>query len=229
MGKLVFIVGKSGMGKSTSLRSLNPDETFIMNTDQKPLPFKKFESKYSEEKGNYKKSSSIDEVINTLKDVHKNKPHVKTFIIDTWSRIMTDHIMSKAFRTGKGFEKWGKFSGAMYDLMNIINDKVRDDLNVYLFAHPETHYDEAGFPMERVAVQGKQLEKFVPESFSSIVLYCEVKTAPGQPNEHVFRTRTSGNDTCKTPLEMFVDEDENPLETIPNDLVLVDEAINAYY
>jgi energy-coupling factor transporter ATP-binding protein EcfA2 len=229
MGKLVFIVGKSGMGKSTSLRSLNPDETFIMNTDQKPLPFKKFESKYSEEKGNYKKSSSIDEVISTLKDVHKNKPHVKTFIIDTWSRIMTDHIMSKAFRTGKGFEKWGKFSGAMYDLMNIINDKVRDDLNVYLFAHPETHYDEAGFPMERVAVQGKQLEKFVPESFSSIVLYCEVKTAPGQPNEHVFRTRTSGNDTCKTPLEMFVDEDENPLETIPNDLVLVDEAINAYY
>ena len=229
MGKLVFIVGKSGMGKSTSVRSLNPDETFIMNTDQKPLPFKKFESKYSEEKGNYKKSSSIDEVISTLKDVHKNKPHVKTFIIDTWSRIMTDHIMSKAFRTGKGFEKWGKFSGAMYDLMNIINDKVRDDLNVYLFAHPETHYDEAGFPMERVAVQGKQLEKFVPESFSSIVLYCEVKTAPGQPNEHVFRTRTSGNDTCKTPLEMFVDEDENPLETIPNDLVLVDKAINAYY
>lgn len=223
MGKLVFIVGKSGMGKSTSLRNLDPSKTFIMNTDQKPLPFKKFEEKYSEEKGNYKKSSNIDEVINALKDVHKNKPEVKTFIIDTWSRIMTDHVMSKSFRASKGFEKWGKFSGGMYDLMNIINDKVRDDLHVYLFAHPEVHYDDAGFGIERVAVQGKQLERFVPESFSSIVLYCEVKRAPGQPNEHVFRTTTNGSDTCKTPIDMFEEEH------ISNDLSIVDKAINEYY
>jgi energy-coupling factor transporter ATP-binding protein EcfA2 len=223
MGKLVFIVGKSGMGKSTSLRNLNPDETFILNTDQKPLPFKKFDAKFSEEKGNYKKTSDIHEVIDTLKDVHKNRPEVKTFVIDTFSRIMTDHIMSKTFRTNNGFEKWGKFSAAIYDLMNIVNDKVRDDLTVYLFAHPETHYDEAGFPAERVAVQGKQLEKFVPESFSTIVVYCETKSAPGLPNEHVFRTKTTGSDTCKTPMEMF--EEDN----IPNDLTLINEAIEAYY
>lgn len=39
MGKLIFIVGKSGMGKSTSLRNLNPDETVIINTDQKTITF----------------------------------------------------------------------------------------------------------------------------------------------------------------------------------------------
>jgi hypothetical protein len=229
MGKLVFIVGKSGMGKSTSLRNLDPGSTVILNTDQKPLPFKKFGEKYSEDKKNYRKTSDIKAVLSTISKVNEKMPHVKTVVVDTWSRIMTDHVMSKGFRSAKGFEKWGKFSAAMYDLMNLINDETRDDLHVYLFAHPETHYDEAGFPMERVAVQGKQLEKFVPESFSSIVLYCEVKSAPGQPNEHIFRTMSSGSDTCKTPMGMFEDEDGNPVESIPNDLTLVDEAINAYY
>ena len=223
MGKLVFIVAKSGSGKSTALRNLNPDETFIANTDQKPLPFKKFEDLYSEEKGNYLQTSDIRKVTSALKDVHKNQLHIKTFVVDTWSRIMTDYIMGKTFRGASGFQKWGDFAADMYDLLNIINDKVRGDLTVYLMAHPETHYDDSGFALERIAVQGKQLEKFVPESFSSIVLYGEIQTAPGQPNKHVFRTLNSGSDTCKTPIDMFEGE------FIDNDLVLVNEAINEYY
>ena len=34
-------------GKSTSLRTLNPKETFIINVASKPLPFKGWRSKYS--------------------------------------------------------------------------------------------------------------------------------------------------------------------------------------
>jgi hypothetical protein len=55
------------------------------------------------------------------------------------------------------------------------------------------------------------------------VLYAEVKKTPGQPNRHVFRTISSGSDTCKTPLEMFDDEE------IDNDLTLVESAIRDYY
>ena len=51
MAQLVFLVGKSGMGKSTSLRNLNPEETVIINTDQKALPFKQFGKKYNEATG----------------------------------------------------------------------------------------------------------------------------------------------------------------------------------
>ena len=40
MAELVAIVGNSGTGKSTSLRNLNPEETFIISTTGKPLPFK---------------------------------------------------------------------------------------------------------------------------------------------------------------------------------------------
>jgi GTPase SAR1 family protein len=222
MGQLVFVVGKSGMGKSTSLRNLNSDETVIINTDQKPLPFKKFTEKYNVEKGNYTKTSNIDEVIAKLKESNKN-PKIKTVIVDTWSRIMTDTVMSPNFRAEKGFDKWTKMSGSQYDLINAINERLRDDLIVYLFTHPETHYDESGFSSERIAVQGRQLEKFVPESFSSIVLYAEVKKTPGQPNRHLFRTVTTGSDTCKTPIEMFSEAE------IDNDLTLVNDAIREYY
>lgn len=222
MGQLIFVVAKSGMGKSTSLRNLNPDETVIVNTDQKPLPFPKSKELYSEEKGNYIKSSDTTKVLNRLKQAHK-EPKIKTFVIDTWSRVMTDFIMSGAFRSSTGFDKWNNLSGSQYDLLNTINEKVRDDLNVYLFAHPETIQDENGFLRERIAVQGKQLEKFAPESFSSVVLYAEIKAFPGKPNEHIFRTRNSGADTCKTPIGMFEDAE------ISNDLVLVNEAVNAYF
>lgn len=222
MAQLVFLVGKSGMGKSTSLRNLNPEETVIINTDQKALPFKNFSAKYSEEKRNYRKTSDINIVISTLQKVN-TLPHVKTVIIDTWSRIMTDTVMSQSFRAEKGFDKWSKMAAAQYDLINTINDVMRDDIIVYLIAHPETHYDEAGFASERIGVQGKMLERFVPESFSTIVLYAEIVKTPGQPNRHVFRTVSSGNDTCKTPLEMFEDN------LIDNDLVEVNKAIREYY
>ena len=41
--------------------------------------------------------------------------------------------------------------------------------------------------------------------------------------EYWFSTRNSGNDTVKTPMDMF------PSELIPNDLKAVDDAICAYY
>ena len=36
----VIVVGKSGSGKSTSLRNLNPERTAVLNTERKQLPFK---------------------------------------------------------------------------------------------------------------------------------------------------------------------------------------------
>jgi hypothetical protein len=222
MAQLIYLVGKSGMGKSTSLRNLNPDETVIINTDQKALPFKDFSAKYSEEKRNYRKTSDISIVISTLQKVN-TLPNVKTVVIDTWSRIMTDTVMSQSFRAEKGFDKWSKMAAAQYDLINTVNDVMRDDIIVYLIAHPETHYDDSGFSSERIGVQGKMLERFVPESFSTIVLYSEIVKTPGQPNRHVFRTVSSGSDTCKTPLEMFEED------LIDNDLVNVNNTIREYY
>jgi hypothetical protein len=222
VGILAFGVAKTGSGKSTSLRNLDENETVIINSDQKALPFRRFEERYNEKKGNYLQSSNTADILSKLKEANKNSK-IKTVVIDTWSRIMTDAVMSKDFRATKGFDKYMKMAGGQYDLLNIINEKMRKDIIVYLFAHPEEHQDEDGYTTFRIGVQGKMLERFVPESFSSIVLYGDVIKNPGKPNEHVFRTISGGNDTCKTPMDMFEEE------TIPNDLVLVNEKIRDYY
>jgi len=100
LGQLVFIVGPSGMGKSTSGRNLDCESTMILNSDQKALPFKKFKLNYNEEKGNYLQTSNTTECVNGLKASHKN-PEIKRVLLDTWSRIMTDAVMSPDFRKEK--------------------------------------------------------------------------------------------------------------------------------
>lgn len=231
MATLVYIVGRSGSGKSTSIcpiekvgiKGLNPDSTIIINTDQKPLPAPGFVSLYNAEKGNYYKTSDTVEVVeNILKPSHKRE-NVKAIVIDTWSRLQTDAVMSSRFRKRAGFDKWGEFASSQYDLITIINDKLREDIIVYLFAHPETTFDENGFAQERIATQGQQLKKFVPESFSSIVLYAEPSKITGQGIKFGFRTVNSGADTCKCPIGLFEED------FIPNDLGLVDSAIRKYY
>ena len=44
----ILILGESGMGKSTSLRNLNPKETFIISTTSKPLPWRGWKKNYTE-------------------------------------------------------------------------------------------------------------------------------------------------------------------------------------
>lgn len=222
MAKLVFVVGESGGGKSTAARNLDPKTTVIINSDQKDLPFKQFTVNYNSENKNYKKTSNAKEIKALLLKIN-DMPHVETVVIDTFTRIMTDYVMSNEFRSANGFAKWGDLSGDMYDLINIINEKISDDVIVYAYCHPETIITEEGRMQKRISVQGKQLEKMAPESFSSIVFYTEVKSIPGQPSEFFFKTVANSKDTCKTPMEMFEDD------LVPNDLVLINEKINEYY
>ena len=169
MATLVYVVGKPGRGKSTSCRNLDPKESVIINSDQKELPFKGFKQKYNQEEGNYLQTSNIKEIVDFLKEKHKDKT-TKTIVIDTWSRIMTDSVMSSSFRNASnGMQAWSNMAYENYNLLNIINEKLREDIIVYLMCHPETVHDEFGFSKEQIGVQGQQLKKMAPESFSSIV------------------------------------------------------------
>lgn len=222
MAKLVFILGRSGTGKSASIKEFNPSETVLVNADANPYPFKGFEKNYNKANKNYIETSHTPTILAVLKSLN-DRPEVKRAVIDTWSRTMTDFVMSPDFRKKLGHDKWADLSGGQYDLFRIINNELRKDLIVYLMAHTETYFNDVGLLCEKVAVQGKQLEKFWPESFSSIVLYTEVKSAPGMDPEFYFRTKNSGADTCKTPIGMFEDA------LVPNDLNYVEKIIRQYY
>ena len=89
------IYGESGTGKSTSLRNMNPETTFIISTTGKPLPFRGWRKKYismvinkdkegkiTDITGNYYISSNWESIIKVLKIINKKMPHIKTVVLD---------------------------------------------------------------------------------------------------------------------------------------------------
>lgn len=52
MANIVGIVGEPGTGKTTSFRNMDPDSTYIINVQGKPLPFKGSASSFNRDKKN---------------------------------------------------------------------------------------------------------------------------------------------------------------------------------
>jgi len=80
--KLIAIVGPSGTGKSTSIKSLNPKETFIINVARKELPFRGAEKLYNLESKNYMEVDDIAQITGLLNTISEKAPHIKNVIMD---------------------------------------------------------------------------------------------------------------------------------------------------
>jgi hypothetical protein len=68
MAQSVLVIADSGTGKSTSIRTLEPKETFIINIANKPLPFRGYKNKYTQiskdnPKGNITSAASAAGII----------------------------------------------------------------------------------------------------------------------------------------------------------------------
>jgi|TARA_R110000744_G_scaffold212334_1_gene331317 hypothetical protein len=221
MANLIIICGKSGSGKSTSGRNLDPKTTLWLNCDQKALPFKGWKKNYSKENKNYTKTSNLVDVVNTLKVVPEKAKHIKTIVIDTINRLMTDKVMGE--RHIKGFEKWSNLSGGIYDVFTVINKTLPDDIDVFVLAHSDEGYSDMGAQYRKVMTAGKQLDKIVLESMSSVVLFTAIVSDGKGKNEYFFQTQTDGTSTAKSPVDMFSEY------TIPNDMQLVKKTMHNYY
>ena len=57
MSKTIAIMGISGSGKSSSIRTLDPETTFYIDADGKGLTWKGWKEQYNKEKGNYFKTN----------------------------------------------------------------------------------------------------------------------------------------------------------------------------
>ena len=87
MSKRIFILGESGTGKSTSLRNLNSEETFILQCVNKDLPFKGWKSKYkpiSKENlnGNRGFTKQYEDLFKQLKYINSNRKDIKNIVIE---------------------------------------------------------------------------------------------------------------------------------------------------
>jgi len=200
MGIPVLILGASGSGKSTSLRTFGSDEVGIINVSGKPLPFKNDMKPY--------KSDDYAAITKVLK-----KATAKSIVIDDAQYLMANEFMRTAKQTG--YQKFTDLALNFWTLLQTVINDLADDVIVYFLSHVET--DQNG--NSKMKTIGKMLdEKITLEGLFTIVLRTQV--ADGK---YTFRTQTDGMDTAKSPMEMF-----DSLE-IENDLKAVDDAIRNYY
>lgn len=201
MGIPVLILGESGTGKSASLRNFEPEEIVIYNIASKPLPFRKKMPNVA--------NNATYELIK--KSLAKNT--VKSYVIDDSQYLMAFEFFDKA--KIKGYDKFTELALNFKELVHYIIKNTPNDCIVYFLHHSET--GENGNVKAKTI--GKMLdEKLTVEGLFSIVLRTKVVSG-----NYTFITQNSGNDTCKTPMEMFETTE------IDNDLKLVDKTIREYY
>lgn len=201
MGVLVYILGRSGTGKSYSMRNFKKEEIGIVNVQGKILPFK-----------GRLDIVNTDNPENIVKAIPALAKWHKTVVVDDFQYVMANEYMRRS--TEKGYDKFTDIGRHAWDIANTVKD-LPNDVIVYIMCHTDT--DPDGF--EKLKTIGKLLdEKIVLEGMSTIVL----KTAVSD-GQYYFLTQNNGHDTVKSPAGMF------PSYAIDNDLKYVDEKIRSYY
>jgi energy-coupling factor transporter ATP-binding protein EcfA2 len=222
------IYGESGTGKSTSLRNMNPETTFIISTTGKPLPFRAWKSKYKkftfnketkEASGNYFIESNWEKIIKTLKIINKLMPHIKTVVLDDMQYILSYEFVDRATETG-----YTKFSELAQHLMEILRyaEQMREDCTMCFLTHSENVGTEID-PKYVIKTVGKLLaEKVTLEGLFTYIFCTKVEEGDDGKMQYKLITNNDGKCLAKTPMDMFEEME------IDNDLNKILEVIDKY-
>jgi hypothetical protein len=219
--KLIGIVGATGTGKSTSIKHLDPKETYIINVAKKELPFKGSEKLYNSENKNYKEVDDANEIARLLRTVSDKAPHIKNIIIEDSNYIMGFNIVSKATEVG-----YTKFSLMAKDMVELFREarKLRDDIKVFYLSHPETIEDGGDIIGYKIKTAGKLIDNQVLlEGLLTVCLYTYVEENKDGSASYNFITNRFKKFPAKSPDGMF-DEVK-----IPNNLQYVCDKLDEYY
>lgn len=215
----IAIVGESGTGKSTSLRNLNPEETFIISTTGKPLPFRAWKKKYIPIKiegknvsGNYYVSSKWDQILKILQIIDKMMPNIKQVVIDDFQYVLSYEFVDRATEVG-----YTKFSELAQHAMEILrySEKMREDCKMIFLTHSENVGDNVN-PKFVIKTVGKLLsEKVTLEGLFTYIFFTKVSEGDSGRMEYKLITNNDGTCVAKTSFGMFEDlEIDNDLDKI---------------
>lgn len=225
MANCTIILGKSGTGKSTSVKGLNPKETVVINTLKKRLPFRGSQSVYNAENKNLFNLDDYTQVINYLQNIDQKAAYVKNIILDDSIYMMRKEYFRRAKEAG-----YSKYTELAQHFQQVIStcEGLRDDLNVFFILHSEDIVSDGSTTGFKVSTVGKLLDsQYNPIEVVPMVLYSAIKyDEKGNPT-YGFYTHACKEGTveipAKSPDGMF-DED-----FIANDLGYVVTKMNEYY
>lgn len=217
-------------GKSTSIRNLDPQETFIIATIAKPLPFRGWKKNYTkfvidketkELSGNYFVSDKSDNIIKIMKLVSSKMPYIKVLVIDDLQYSMAFEFVDRA-----GEKSYDKFNEMAQHMLNIFRTtfELRDDLTVVFLTHSENVGTEID-PKYVLKTLGKLLkEKVTTEGLFTCMLFTEVDFDEDTP-KYYFITNADGKCIAKSPMGMF---NELKIDNDLNEVIKIVKEYNEY-
>lgn len=224
MANAVIILGKSGTGKSTSIKTLDPKDTVVINVLGKRLPFKGSGLLYNTENKNSFQIDNYEDIKSMLTNI-EGALFIKNVIIDDAIYVMRKEYFKRAKENG-----YGKYTELAQHFQSIIQtiERLRNDLNVFLILHSEDIQSDKVTTGYKVSTIGALIDnQYNPMEVVPMVLYSAVRyDDKGKPTYGFYTHRCMEGTVeipAKSPDEMF-DKD-----FIPNDLGAVVKAMNEYY
>lgn len=210
------MIGESGSGKSTSLRHLNPKETFILGVLDKPLPFRGYKAHYtlmskSNPNGNYYATDSYELIMRCIKSVNE-RPEIKTLVIDDFQYVMGNEFMRRALE--KGFDKFSEIAQHAWTIIKELTN-TRTDLYCFVLSHSDADVNGR--------MKCKTIGKMLDDKITLEGMFTSIFHALIIDGQFKFLTQNDGAFMAKTPLGMFEDK------FVDNDLQIVLNSMEDYF
>ena len=215
MSKMICLMGESGSGKTTAMRTLDPSSTYYIDCDRKGLSWRGWREQYNAERKNFFQTRDLGQIGGVLMGISEKRADIKTIVIDTLNTAMVDQEV-KQMGSKDGYSKWIDLAQNVWNICEAAAT-LRPDLTVVIVMHSETIRDDLGYSFTRVKTNGRKLEKVVLESLFSTVFLAKTK----EDGSHVFET-VARNSTAKTPMGAF----DSP--EIPNDMQAALDALKEF-
>ena len=200
----VLIIGKSGSGKSASLRNFSQADIGVINVLGKRFPFPgKLDTLVTDDYARV-----MAQIGTSTRDV---------VVVDDAGYLITNQFMRGHSSTGAGNGIFAFYNQIADNFWHMIDDvvRVKDNKRIYFLMHEEKN--------DMGDVKPKTIGKLLDEKICVEGLFTICLRATIRDGRHVFLTQSDGFDVVKTPMGMF-DKAE-----IDNDLSYVDQRICEYY
>lgn len=211
MSNLICLAGQSNTGKSTSLRTLDPKSTFIISCTNKQLQIPGFRKKYTKVEikdkklvGNWYVSNNYAQIGKVLSAISNTRPEIKVVVLDDINYLLSNETFENAL--DKGYTKFSVMAKNYYDLLADCQ-LLRDDLTVVVITHTENYGTDMD-PQYRMWTTGKMLTQQINlDGMFSYIIYSDRYIDDADDEVHYrFKTRTDGNDTCRSVAGCFTEK-----------------------
>lgn len=221
MARPILVYGQPASGKSFAFKTLNPDNTIILDVDNKgALPWRGFKKSYNAERKNFFSLDTLDKIYNSIKKISyaDEYKHITVIGVDGLNNaLVNEQTFYDEWHNAKNpYEKYAELAKKTKRIIKLAQN-MRDNLTIIFTAHVEVADTYSSGDVDHLLTPGRQLkEKFRIEGSFLYVFYAKIDNE----GNHFLET-IPNNSTARTPEGCFPPQ-------IPNDFQFVINTIDQY-